>query len=57
MLDRNSDCQAMALIAGDRTFMLKRLGSIIDRLSGITGFLGACLVVPIALVMFYEVVL
>ena len=57
MLDRNSDCQAMALIAGDCTFMLKRLGSIIDRLSGITGFLGACLVVPIALVMFYEVVL
>ena len=30
---------------------------LIDKLSGATGFVGGCLVVPLALVMFYEVVL
>ena len=37
--------------------MLDHFLKFIDRLSGATGFLGACLVLPLALVMFYEVVL
>ena len=37
--------------------MLSRLVSLIDRLSGATGLVGASLVLPIAAVMFYEVVL
>ena len=37
--------------------MLTRLVTIIDRLSGATGLFGASLVLPIAAVMFYEVVL
>lgn len=37
--------------------MLETLCRLIDRLSGSTGFVGACLVIPVALVMFYEVVL
>ena len=37
--------------------MLDHFLKFIDRLSGATGFLGACLVLPSALVMFYEVVL
>lgn len=34
-----------------------RLCELADRLSGATGFAGACLVLPLAAVMFYEVVL
>lgn len=34
-----------------------RLCALADRLSGATGFVGACLVLPLAAVMFYEVVL
>jgi TRAP-type mannitol/chloroaromatic compound transport system permease small subunit len=37
--------------------MIERFLRFADRLSGATGFLGACLVLPLALVMFYEVVL
>ena len=37
--------------------MLSRLVSFIDRLSGATGLVGVSLVLPIAAVMFYEVVL
>ena len=37
--------------------MLEKICTLIDRLSGASGFVGACLVIPVALVMFYEVVL
>lgn len=37
--------------------MLRQFTDFIDRLSGATGFIGACLVLPLAGVMFYEVVL
>ena len=37
--------------------MIERYLRFADRCSGIVGFLGACLVLPLALVMFYEVVL
>ena len=37
--------------------MLTRLVNFIERLSGATGFVGATLVLPIAAMMFYEVVL
>ena len=37
--------------------MLNRITYLIDRLSGATGFTGGCLVLPLAIVMFYEVVL
>lgn len=36
---------------------LERLVNFIDRLSGATGLMGACLVLPLATIMFYEVVL
>lgn len=38
-------------------FMTEKFLRFADRLSGATGFIGACLVLPLALVMFYEVVL
>ena len=37
--------------------MIEKFLRFVDQLSGATGFLGACLVLPLALVMFYEVIL
>ena len=37
--------------------LIRRLPALADRLSGATGAVGACLVLPLAAVMFYEVIL